>query len=63
LYPKQLFEEFDVCFLTKHWLNFDEKYIIEDTKFSKKNFFQADLSLQDSFEMRGRPFGGNCWVV
>ena len=56
LYLKQLFEEFDVCFLTEHWLNSQEKYIIEDTCVNKNIFFQAYFSLQDSFEMRGRPF-------
>jgi hypothetical protein len=63
LFVNDLMLSNDICFLTETWLHEGE---IEEFKNLFKEFnayFQCDINTEESYKLRGRPYGGKCWLV
>ena len=59
LYVSHLIQEYDIIFLSEHWLLKAEISLITDTSkpYHKSYFTPAEKKLS------GRPYGGNCFIV
>ena len=52
-----------ICYLTETWLNEGEVNQFESI-FNECNLFhQSDVSIEDSYQLRGRPFRGKCKLL
>ena len=59
-YVENLISDYDVIFISEHWLSNAEKSVIENTIIPpqwKLHFSPADK------QPMGRPYGGNCFIV
>ena len=56
----------DVCFFIEHWLSEEESYLFSGISAEHSILLEADFSCEERLTcngVRGRPFGGRCWVV
>ena len=53
----------DIFYLTETWLNDSEVNQFESLFNNYNIFHQSDMSIEDSYQLRGRPFGGKCWLL
>jgi hypothetical protein len=61
--PPILMKTNDICYLTETWLNEGEVNQFE-LIFNEYNLFhQSDVSIEESYQLRGRPFGGKFWLL
>ena len=61
LMVQKLINDFDIIFLTEHWLTNDEKYLISDLINDHSMIFESDMHDFSNKRKSGRPFGGRCW--
>ena len=63
LLPPILMKTNDICYLTETWLNEGEVNQFE-LIFNEYNLFhQSDVSIEESYQLRGRPLGGKFWLL
>ena len=60
VYINKLIHDFDFVFVSEHWLYQDEKHFLEVLDSSCKYFFHSSMNVS---VVRGRPFGGTCWIT
>ena len=63
LYVSNLVQNNDIFYLTETWLNDSEVNQFESIFNNYNIFHQSDMSIEDSYQLRGRPFGGKCWLL
>lgn len=52
---ERLINEYDICFLIEHWLDKNEKYLLNDFKSTHHILFHAHYD--KTVNKKGRPFG------
>ena len=63
LYVCDLMQNNDICYLTETWLNDGETTYFETMYSECKLYFQCDITVEESYNLKGRPFGGKCWLI
>ena len=63
LYVSNLRKTNYICYLTETWLNEGEVNQFESIFNECNLFLQSDVSIEDSYQLRGRPFRGKCWLL
>jgi exonuclease III len=53
----------DICYLTETWLNDGEVNQFESIFNNYNIFHQSDMLIKENYQLRGRPFGGKCWLL
>ena len=66
LMVQKLLDEFDIVFLTEHWLKPNEQSIINNLSSNFRVIFHSDMAPvapNNALHRVGRPFGGICWLI
>ena len=58
---KNLIDQSNVCFLIEHWCSKEEEHLVKSLSKNHKVIFESEYSELD--KIRGRPFGGMCWLI
>ena len=61
LYIKELIKINDIVFLSEHWLNKFEKFLINNI--CEDNETISFSSPMETLNTTGRPWGGLCWII
>jgi hypothetical protein len=63
LYVSNLMKTNDIFYLAETWLNEGEVNQFESIFNECNQFHQSDVSIEESYQLRGRPFRGKCWLL